>query len=343
MTAVTFARAKLPSPDRATPRAIARWLLAICLLVMAMVVVGGITRLTESGLSMTRWEPQRLLPPMDMVAWQTEFARYRQSPEYLKINAGMGLAAFQGIYYWEYAHRLLGRAIGVAFALPLLWFWLRRAIPGGFHGRLLALLLLGGMQGVVGWWMVASGLVNRPDVSHYRLAMHLLLALAIFAACLWTALDLLGWRRSTVTLRPWTLALGGALLAQLTLGAFTAGLNAGHASNIWPMMEPGRFLPRLANPLLDDPAGVQFLHRLGAYAVVALALACAWRTDRTGDPALAGWGRLLALVALVQTALGIATIVTGVPVWLAGLHQFTAVLFLATFTCFAHRQFTSGV
>jgi heme a synthase len=343
MTTATLTHSLPETASRATPRAIARWLLAICLLVMAMVVVGGITRLTESGLSMTRWEPHRLLPPMDAAAWQAEFALYRQSPEYLKINAGMSLSAFQGIYYWEYAHRMLGRFIGVAFALPLAWFWLRRAIPQGYHLRLLGLLVLGGMQGVVGWWMVASGLVNRPDVSHYRLAVHLLLALSIFAACLWTALDLLGWRRARVTVRPWTLALGGALFVQLALGAFVAGLDAGHASASWPLMEPGHFLPRLANALFDDPAGVQFLHRLGAYLVVALALACAWFAARTGDVALDGWGKLLGLVALVQTVLGIMTIVTGVPIWLAGIHQFTAVLFLGTFVCFAHRQFTSHV
>jgi heme a synthase len=328
------------SPD-ANPRAVARWLLVICVLVMAMVVVGGITRLTESGLSMTRWEPQRLLPPMDLAAWQTEFDHYRQSPEYRKINAGMSLTAFQGIYYWEYAHRLLGRLIGFAFALPLAWFWLTRRIPAGYHAKLLGLLVLGGMQGVVGWWMVASGLVDRPDVSHYRLAVHLLLALGIFVACLWTALDLLGWQRSSVSIRPWTVALAVVLPVQLMLGAFVAGLNGGHASDHWPMMEPGHFMPRLSHPLFDDPAGVQFLHRLGAYLVLVLALACAWKAARSGDTSLDGFGKLMGLVVLIQTGLGIATIVTGVPIWLAGLHQFGSVILLATFTCFAHRQFTS--
>lgn len=342
MTAATAS--DLPVPAATAPKAVARWLLLICLLVLAMVVVGGVTRLTESGLSMTRWEPTRLLPPLDEASWQAEFDLYRQTPEYLKINKGMSLAAYQNIFWWEFAHRQLGRLIGVTFALPLLWFWLRRQIPAGYHGRLLLLLGLGGLQGAIGWWMVASGLVDRPDVSHYRLTVHLLTALSIFALSLWTALSLLGHRRASLhgsALRPWTVALGAALFVQIGLGGFVAGLDAGHASSHWPLMQPGEALPRLANPLLDDPAGVQFLHRLCAYLVVLLALTCAWRAARAGDAALDGWGKLLALVALGQTVLGITTIVTGVPIWLAAMHQFTAVLFLATFIAFAHRQFTT--
>jgi heme a synthase len=333
----------------ATPahRHIATWLLLICGLVMAMVVVGGVTRLTESGLSMTKWEPHRVLPPMTETDWQAEFTQYRQTPEYTKINKGMSLAQYKNIFWWEFAHRQLGRFIGLAYGLPLLWFWVKRQIPDGYHGRLLLLLGLGGLQAVIGWWMVASGLVDRPDVSHYRLTVHLMTALIIFTLCLWTAFSLLGRTRASADqsagLRPWTLALAGALFTQLVLGGFVAGLNAGFASANWPMMQPGAFLPALANPLLDDPAGVQFLHRLGAYVVVALALACAWKSSHTNDPSLDAFGKLLAVLALCQTALGIATIMTGVPTWIAAAHQFGAVLFLGAFTAFAHRQFTTAL
>ncbi len=330
------------TPPTAAPRLIAQWLLVICALIAAMVVVGGITRLTESGLSMSRWEVHRLLPPLTERDWQAAFDLYRKTPEYLKINKGMSLSAYQAIYWWEFAHRLLGKLIGFAFALPLLWFWHKKQIPAGYHGRLLLLLGLGGLQGGIGWWMVASGLVDRPDVSHYRLAVHLLTALSLFVLCLWTALSLLGHRRiAAPTLKSWALALAAALFVQLVLGAFVAGLDAGHASGHWPMMQPGEWLPRLANPLLDDPAGVQFLHRLGAYVVVTLALVCAVKAGRQSDARLDGFGKLLGLVALAQTGLGIATIVTGVPIWLAGVHQFGAVIFLGVFTAFAHRQFTT--
>jgi heme a synthase len=325
----------------AQPQAIARWLLVICALVMAMVVVGGVTRLTESGLSMTTWEPHRVLPPLDEAGWQAEFDLYRQSPEYLKINKGMSLAQYKNIFWWEFGHRQLGRVIGLVYALPLLWFWLRRQIPAGYKGRLLLLLGMGGMQAVIGWWMVASGLVDRPDVSHYRLTVHLLMALSIFALSLWTALSLFGRGGAPArVLKPWTLALAGALALQLILGGFVAGLNAGFASNHWPLMQPGQFLPALSQSLLDDPAGVQFLHRLSAYLVVLLTFVCAIKAAKVSDAVLDGVSKLLVLLVLAQTTLGIATIVTGVPVWLAAVHQFGAVIFLGAFTVFAHRQFT---
>jgi cytochrome c oxidase assembly protein subunit 15 len=278
--------------------------------------------------------------------WQAEFSLYRQTPEYRKINKGMSLAQYKNIFWWEFAHRQLGRFIGLAYGLPLLWFWLKRQIPDGYHGRLLLLLGLGGLQGAIGWWMVASGLVDRPDVSHYRLTVHLMTALAIFTLCLWTAMSLLGRTRVTsgkaADLKPWTLALACALALQLVLGGFVAGLNAGVASDHWPMMQPGAFLPALANPLFDDPAGVQFLHRLGAYLVVVLTLVCTWKAIQTDDLVLDAFGKLLAVLALGQSVLGITTIITGVPIWIAAAHQFGAVLFLGVFTAFAHRQFTTA-
>ena len=177
--------------DRARPRAIARWLLVVAAMVLAMVVVGGITRLTESGLSIVQWKPiSGTLPPLTHAQWVDAFTAYQATPEYVKINRGMDLAGFQRIFFWEYLHRLIARMIGLVFAAPLAWFAWRRAIPKGYGARLCAILALGGLQGAIGWWMVASGLVDRPDVSHFRLATHLLCALLIFAGTIWTALDL---------------------------------------------------------------------------------------------------------------------------------------------------------
>src|SRR4051812_4496999 len=184
------------APAAARPLAISNWLLLVALMVLAMVVVGGITRLTESGLSIVRWEPlSGAIPPLGDSAWAAEFAAYKSSPQYQLVNNGMSLADFKSIYFWEYVHRLLGRVIGLAFALPLAWFAWKRAIPSGYGWKLAGILGLGALQGAIGWWMVASGLVDRPDVSHIRLAVHLLMALTIFAVMLWVALDLLALAR----------------------------------------------------------------------------------------------------------------------------------------------------
>jgi heme a synthase len=327
-------------------RAVGRWLLFVCALVLAMVVIGGVTRLTESGLSMVKWEVHRLLPPMSIAAWNAEFAAYKLSPQYLKINDGMSLEAFQNIYFWEYLHRLWGRLIGLAFALPLAFFWLKGKIPQGYKPRLLVLLALGGLQGAIGWWMVASGLVDRPDVSHYRLTVHLLMALLLFAACLWTALDFLSPTRvSTRALRPWTLAFGGLLAVQLILGGFVAGLEAGHVSNTWPLMDGGLVpeglsrLPSIIPGWFDSAVAVHFLHRVGAYALVFVALTIAVKSVRQSELAVHGLGISIGVLALCQMALGILTIMTGVTIWIAALHQAGAVIVLGTLVMFAHRQF----
>ena len=231
--------------SRERPRAIALWLFAVAMLVFAMVVVGGITRLTESGLSIVKWEPlSGVLPPLSAADWQAEFAAYRASPQGALVNAGMDLAAFKGIFFWEYVHRLLARLIGFAFALPLLWFALTRAIPRGYGWRLTAILALGGLQGAIGWWMVASGLVNRPSVAHERLATHLVTALVIMGGCIWTALDLSEGRNR---LPRWGLPLLALLGVQIIWGAFTAGLRAGHASDTWPLML-GQWVPPARQP-----------------------------------------------------------------------------------------------
>lgn len=337
--------ATLPAAPAARPRAIAAWLLAVAGLVFVMVVVGGITRLTESGLSIVRWEPvSGVLPPIGDAAWEAEFAAYKSSPQYRLVNEGMSLADFKSIYFWEYVHRLLGRIIGLAFALPLLWFAARRAIPRGYGWKLVALLALGGLQGAIGWWMVASGLVDRPDVSHIRLAVHLLAALAIFGALLWVALDLLRLaaepearpaRMPTAAI--WMLSL---LFLQFLFGAYVAGLDAGYAYSSWPRMGDEWFPadapmlePWLRN-FADNPIMVQFVHRWLAFAVAAAVLVVA------RNAWLRGYGEAAATLAgavLLQILLGILTLLTGVELWIAAAHQAAAVLLLAAALVTAHR------
>jgi cytochrome c oxidase assembly protein subunit 15 len=321
------------------------WLLAIAFLVFAMVVVGGITRLTESGLSIVRWEPlSGILPPIGAEAWDAEFAAYRQSPQYQLINSGMSLEDFRNIYFWEYVHRLLGRIIGLAFALPLLWFAWRRAIPRGYGWKLVALLALGGLQGAIGWWMVASGLVDRPDVSHLRLAVHLLLALAIFAVTLWLALDLLGLARDPAagsarmpTSAIWMLSL---LFLQFLFGAYVAGLDAGYVHSSWPKMGDQWFPSDapLMEPFLrnfaDNPIMVQFIHRWLAFAVAAAAFVLARSAWAKGNWQAAG---ALVGAVTVQILLGIYTLLSGVELWIAASHQAMAVLLLAAALVAAHR------
>ncbi len=236
-------------PAQATPRpgAISSWLTFVAVLIFVMVIVGGITRLTESGLSMVRWEPiSGIIPPLSEADWQREFDHYRATPQYQQVNTGMTLDDFKTIFFWEYIHRLLGRLIGLAFALPLLWFWWKRAIPAGYGWKLGGLLALGGLQGAIGWWMVASGLVNVPEVSHIRLAVHLLMALLLFAVIIWLALDLraLADRDAPPVRMPllgiWALCI---LFLQFLFGAYVAGLEAGYAFNTWPLMGD-EFFPR---------------------------------------------------------------------------------------------------
>ncbi|MFZ5609773.1 MAG: COX15/CtaA family protein [Pseudomonadota bacterium] len=329
----------------ARPRAIGWWLLAVAALVFAMVVVGGATRLTESGLSIVEWKPVTgALPPMSEAAWQAEFAAYKTSPQYHLVNQGMSLAAFKTIFWWEWGHRLLGRAIGLAFLLPFLWFLLRRAIPRGLAPRLWFIFLLGAAQGALGWWMVKSGLVAEPAVSHYRLAAHLGLALVIFAALLWTALDLLTQPRRRAPARAMQALAWGFLIllgGQIILGAFVAGLDAGLAYNSWPLMD-GAFIPAgvfAAPNIFDDTLAVQFLHRMLAYAVTLLAgllVIAAWR--RESDRPAQVLTLLLLLATLAQAGLGIATLLAQVPVGLGTAHQGGAVLLLGLGLALAHRQ-----
>ena len=334
--------AHLSNPAALRPRALALWLFAIAALVFAMVIVGGITRLTESGLSITEWKPiTGALPPFGDAAWEAEFDKYRATPEYLLINKGMSLSAFQFIYFWEWAHRLLGRIIGLAFALPLAWFAVRRAIPEGYAPRLVALLLLGGLQGTIGWWMVQSGLVDRTDVSHIRLSVHLLLALFILAGLIWTALDLLRLNTdplaSPARLTPLIVGASAILFIQLLIGAWVAGLNAGQVASSWPAMN-GDFVPRGIgwngiSTFVNDPYLTHFLHRWWAWVVVVALVVLARRAKSAGDrPSSIALQTALGF----QILLGIATVLSGVAIWLAVLHQAVGALLVAATAWSAH-------
>ena len=331
---------------RPQPRAIARWLLAVAGLVFLMVVVGGITRLTESGLSITEWKPvSGAIPPLTAADWNHAFDLYKATPEYQQINgpAGMGLGEFKQIYFWEWLHRLLGRLIGVAFALPLAWFAIRRAIPQGYGWKLTGLLLLGGAQGVLGWYMVMSGLADRTDVSHFRLSAHLLLALAIMAALIWVALDLLRLARTGRDSPSRLTGLSGAAIAilfvQLLFGAWVAGLDAGQVANSWPDMQ-GRFVPDgidwskgLGWALANDPYLIHFIHRWWAWVVVAAMIVFARAIKRRGEraPTIAVHSTFG-----TQVLLGIFTVLTGVNIVLASLHQAVGALLVGATAWGAH-------
>jgi cytochrome c oxidase assembly protein subunit 15 len=343
-TAMTASASVLRFPTAAAPRAIARWLLAVAILVFCMVVVGGVTRLTESGLSITQWKPiTGAIPPLTHDQWMEAFRLYQQIPEYREINRGMTLGDFQFIFFWEWAHRLLGRLIGVAFALPLIWFAWKRAIPAGYGWRLTALLALGGLQGAIGWWMVESGLSVRTDVSHYRLAVHLLTALFIMGGLIWTALDLLMLARHPAArparMRPFALAALLALFAQLLFGAFTAGLDAGYVSNTWPLMndhlvpEGISWMGSLWATVSSDPYLVHFIHRWWAWVTAALLILLARRAKKAGQR-----GASIAINATVgtQVLLGIATVISGIALPLAVLHQAVGALVVASAAWGAH-------
>ncbi len=331
----------------ARPAALVRWLWAVAALIVGIVVVGGITRLTESGLSITQWKPiTGVLPPLSHAQWLEEFAQYKTIPEYTQVNgpAGMTLAQYQVIYFWEWFHRLLARVIGLAFALPLAWFWWRRAIPAGYKPRLLALLALGGLQGAIGWWMVASGLSVRTDVSHLRLATHLLTALLTLGGIVWTALDLAALARDPAA-RParlrWFPVLVLVILAlQLLLGAWMAGLDAGYVASDWPAMQ-GEVFPAGVDwshgaifAAANDPYLVHFLHRWWAFALVAVLIVMARQLRAAGDRR--------ASVAIhstfgIQILLGIATVMSGMSIVLAVLHQLVGAVLVIVTVSGAHR------
>ncbi len=336
--------AEADTASRSNPTLLSAWLFLVAGLVFAMVVIGGATRLTQSGLSMVHWEPvSGAVPPISADAWQREFDAYKATPEFRLINTDMDLARFKSIFWWEYAHRLLGRVVGLALVVPFLWFLWRRAIPPGYGWRVVLLAALVGVQGAIGWWMVASGLVDRPDVAHERLALHLVTALVLLAALIWTALDLraLAAGRARVAGRPtrWVIPFFVVLGVQIVLGAFTAGLDAGRMATTWPRML-GRWVPAGAARLhpvwsnaVDNPLTVQFLHRWTAVVVAVSALAVAWMLFRAGARRLAV---ALEGVVLVQFVLGVVTLLHAVPVALGVLHQAVATLVLIVTVVAAH-------
>ncbi|MYC88049.1 MAG: heme A synthase [Gemmatimonadales bacterium] len=335
----------LQSGSRRHARIIAAWLLVGCALVAATLVVGGVTRLTGSGLSMVDWEPvSGVVPPLSAEGWEREFAAYRDSPEYRLVTRGMSLAEFKRIFWFEYAHRLLGRVIGLVFIIPFAVFLLRRMIPRSLVPRLLLLFALGGAQGLLGWWMVRSGLVDIPRVSPYRLTAHLALAVLVYALTLWTALSLL--RPGPGKGDPGAaggagLRRGSALvlaLAALTLlsGGFVAGLDAGLIYNTFPRMGAGWIPPDLfgASPWwlspFEDRATAQFNHRILAMVLLAGVTALWWACARGAPGAARTWAHTGFAVVWVQAALGVATLLLFVPISLAALHQANAlVLFTA--------------
>jgi len=331
--------------------AIAAWLLVCCLLVFAMIVVGGVTRLTHSGLSITEWQPiVGTLPPLSESDWQVAFEKYKATPEYRDVNRGMSLEAFKGIFWWEYFHRLLGRLIGVAFLVPFLWFALRRRIPAGYGWKLAGLFVLGGLQGAMGWYMVKSGLVDDPRVSQFRLTAHLGLAFLILGAMQWVALSLLFPKRAVLTdpaarsARRWAFFVAALVFAMVLTGGFVAGIRAGFAYNTFPLMN-GQWIP--PEILMLEPAWrnffwnmatVQFDHRVGAWLLALLVPVLWWKLRRAPQvPARAEKGGNLLLATLAfQIGLGIATLVNVVPLSLAALHQAGAVVVFAFAMSVAH-------
>ncbi len=333
--------------DRARP--IAAWLAAVAAMVFAMIVLGGVTRLTQSGLSITEWWPiSGWRPPLDDAAWEELFARYRESPEYRMLNLGMTVAEYKTIFWFEYVHRLWGRLIGVAFLVPMVAFLAKGWVTRSLAARLIGLFALGGAQGALGWYMVMSGLVDQPDVSQYRLAAHLGLGVAILIALEWTALDIVRPRRprGNLALRRLTqaaLALAGLIFVTQISGAFVAGLDAGLVYNTFPLMgdaivpaEIFAMQPLYMN-FFENIVTVQFDHRLLAVTTVAAVLWFWWRSRRAalnGEQRLAV--NLTAAVAIVQAALGISTLLLLVPVPLAAMHQAGAVALLGAAVWAAH-------
>lgn len=328
-------------------RAVGLWLLFMAFMVFAMVVVGGATRLTESGLSMVDWRPVTgVLPPIGDEAWQAEFAKYQQSPEFRLKNYDMSVEDFKGIFYWEWGHRLLGRLIGLFFFIPMAWFWARGRVPAGYKPKLVVLFILGGLQGLLGWYMVKSGLVDEPAVSHYRLTAHLSLALLIFGALFWTALTLLNptpAKSASRYLKPLTHTAMLMLGLQLVMGALVAGLKAGHIFNSWPLMGDS-FVPEglwVMEPvwrnLLDNAVTVQFDHRIGAYTLTILVLAIGW-TAQHADRQIKNAAWLLIAAVGVQMFLGIVMLLKDVPVSWGTAHQGGGVLVLAALINIMHKQ-----
>jgi cytochrome c oxidase assembly protein subunit 15 len=337
--------AKNPGLEPVSARALELWLWLCAAMVLVIVAVGGITRLTESGLSITQWQPiSGILPPLSEAVWESEFAEYRATPEYrLEAGpAGMTMADFKFIYFWEWFHRLLARMVGALYAVPLVWFWVKGMIPAGYKLRLVLMLGLGGLQGFFGWLMVSSGLVGEmTDVSHFKLSLHLMTALITLSLLTWTALDMRALRLqpglAPARVGPVAAIAGAVLFVQILLGAWVAGLNAGLASDTWPLMQ-GRFLPEFDRSrgvlwaASHDPYLLHFLHRWWAFAAVAALVWMARLVKPLSRPASIAIHSAFG----IQILLGIATVLSGVALWLGVAHQLVGALLVMACVWGAH-------
>lgn len=333
-------------------RAVIIWLLSGCFLIFIMVLVGGITRLTDSGLSMTNWKlVTDIIPPLTEDKWVEAFEEYKKFPEYQKINIhhNFTLEDYKFIYFWEWLHRLLGRLLGVVFIVPFLYFWIRKKLDRTTLLNCLILLVLGGLQGFFGWFMVKSGLIDRPDVSHYRLALHLITAFITFSFCLWVALNLIYPKKNPplMALRRLLKIAMAVLIVQIIWGAFVAGLGAGYIHNTWPLMNDGKLIHETVyieqSPLIknffEGKSGVQFIHRTLAYVVVLVVfyIGMVARKLNANSQQFNGVQAMMILVSL-QFLLGIFTLLYGVPLWLGVAHQIGAFLLLGAVTYSLHRS-----
>lgn len=337
--------------EKRNRRAVRAWLYGVLVILFALVMVGGATRLTDSGLSITEWKPiHGVIPPLTDAEWQEEFDKYRQIPEYQQINKGMSLAAFKVIFWWEWAHRLLARGIGLVFALPLAWFWATGRLERAVKPKLLGLLLLGGLQGAIGWWMVTSGLAERVDVSQVRLAIHLTIACIIFVAIMAVARGLAPHSvpAASESTRRLSAALVILILAQIFLGGLVAGLDAGMSYNTWPLMDGSLWPDGLLtiepawDNFVENPKTVQFVHRMFAYGLL---IASAWHMVATfsGEGTMSPHARralVLFLLMIVQAAIGIVTLLGQVPLYWALTHQAMALIVLGFAA--AHWRGTKG-
>ncbi len=329
--------------DTKAQKQITIWLISACLLIFIMVIVGGITRLTRSGLSMVEWQPiSGVIPPMTDSAWQEEFEKYQQFPEYKKLNQGMILSQFKFIFFWEYIHRLIGRLLGIFFIIPFAYFLIMKKLNPPLIRKLLFMFVLGGIQGLYGWYMVKSGLVDNPHVSHYRLAGHLILAFGLMAYILWTALDINRERFTKGTnynkkhLRPVLHGIIALIMLQIIYGAFTAGLKAGYGWNTFPKMA-GQWIPSGLLPLspwymnlVEHNFTIQFIHSILGWGLCML-IPSYWRYTRGFDLTSQQNFAITALmsIVIVQFLLGIFTLLWVVPIWLGVLHQAGAFVLLA--------------
>jgi cytochrome c oxidase assembly protein subunit 15 len=324
-------------------KTVAIWLFFIAFLITCMIVVGGLTRLTGSGLSITEWKPiHGAIPPLSLEEWREEFNAYKQIPQYIEINKGMTLEEFKNIFWWEWGHRQLGRFIGIAFFIPLLFFWIRGRLADKWKFPLLMLLLLGGMQGAVGWFMVQSGLTERTSVSQYRLAFHLSIAFILLGFIIWYALKI--WQARDIKLKI-NKIIGIFLLlvfVQIVSGAFVAGLHAGTIFNTFPLIKdtifPEGLFPVGFKSLFEDHLTVQFFHRMLAYLVLIYGISMSFCMFVQGRIVEA---TLLTIVIITQISLGIATLITVAPlnhIWLASIHQMGAVLLFITTVCILFKM-----